>query len=280
MIDFWQALFFDSDYMFLRLAFLVGILASFTFGIVGTFVVTRKISYLAGAISHCVFGGIGAGLYLQEVVGWYWFDPIYGAVIVALLAAVTVGLVSLKAQQREDTVIGALWAIGMATGLLFIDKVPGAFDMSSYLFGDILLISEVDLQLVIVLNIFVFGVVYLFYNKLVAVCYDEEFSRLRGINTSFYYILLLCITALTVVLMVRIVGIVLVIALLTLPPAIANLFSKKLWQMMIIAIAFCMFFVASGLLVSFSYSFSSGATIIMVGGLSYIGIVLGKKIHS
>ncbi len=278
MIEFWQVLFFDPDYMFLRLAFFVGIFASFTFGIVGTFVVTRKISYLAGAISHCVFGGIGAGLYLQQVIGWYWFDPIYGAVIVAILAAIIIGIVSLKAKQREDTVIGALWAIGMATGLLFIDKVPGAFDMSSYLFGDILLISELDLQLVIILNIVVFIIVYLFYNKLLAVCYDEEFSQLRGINTSFYYILLLCITALTVVLLVRIVGIVLVIALLTLPPAIANLFSKRLWQMMIISIVFCIFFVAIGLMISFTYSFSSGATIIMVGGITYLGVILGKKL--
>ena len=137
MIDFWQTL-TDPDFDFLRIALFVGVSASFTFGIVGTFVVARRISYLAGAISHCVFCGIGAGLYLQHTIGWSWFDPIFGAVSAALVAAIIIGLTSLYGKQREDTVISAIWVIGMAVGLLFIDRIPGSFNIASYLFGDIL----------------------------------------------------------------------------------------------------------------------------------------------
>ncbi len=276
MIEFWMAL-TDPDFVFLRLALFVGIFASFTFGVIGTFVVTRRISYLTGAISHCIFGGIGGGLYLQQVIGWEWCDPIYGAVAVACLAAVVIGLVSLYSKQREDTVIGALWAIGMAAGLLFIDRVPGSFDISSYLFGDILLISEIDVYLVIVLNLVVLFTVLLFYNKLVAVCYDEEFARLRGINTGIYYITLLCVTALTVVLLVRIVGIVMVIALLTLPAAIAGQYARKLWQMMALAILLCICFISVGLFFSFHFSFSSGPTIIIIAGISYLITIILKR---
>lgn len=276
MVDFWNTL-TDPDFGFLRLALLVGVFSSFTFGIVGTFVVVRRISYLAGAISHCVFGGIGAGLYLRHAVGWSWFDPVFGATLAALAAAVIIGLVSLYGRQREDSVISAIWAVGMAAGLLLIDRVPGSFDIASYLFGDILLISETDVYLVVVLGLLVVASVSLFYNKLVAICCDEEFSRLRGVNTAFYYLFLLCITALSVVLLVRVVGVVMVIALLTLPPAAASRFSTELRQMMFLSIALCILFVVGGLALSYIYGLSSGPTIILVAGAVYLGVVVFKR---
>ncbi|MCF8070325.1 MAG: metal ABC transporter permease [Desulfobacterales bacterium] len=277
MADFFAAL-LDPDNTFLRLALLVSTFASISFGIIGSYVISRRISYLAGAIAHCVFGGIGAGLYLQKKVGIEWFDPMYGAIISALLAAVIIGAVSIYAGQREDTVIGALWAIGMASGLLFIDITPGYFDITSYLFGDILLISHTDLWLVICLDIVVVSLSYYFYNKLLAICFDDEFANLRGINSGLYYILLLCLTALTVVLLVRVVGIVLVIALLTIPAAVAGQFAKRLWQMMILAIIFCMLFTWSGLAVSYSLSLSSGPTIIVIAGIVYITVLIVRRI--
>ena len=269
MIDFWKVL-FDPDNAFLRLALYVGTLASLPFGIIGTYVVTRRISYLAGAIAHCVFGGIGAGLYIQIKLGITWFDPMYGAIAAALLAAIIIGLISLHAQQREDTVIGALWAIGMAAGILFIDITPGYFDITSYLFGDILLISQSDLYLVIGLDILTALISILFFNKLFAVCFDEEFARLRGINADLFYILLLCLTSITVVLLVRIVGIIMVIALLTIPPAIAGIFAGKLWQMMALSSILCAVFTWSGLAVSYQFNLSSGPTIIMIAGITYL----------
>ena len=269
MIDFWNVL-LDPDNSFLRLALYVGTLASLPFGIIGTYVVTRRISYLAGAIAHCVFGGIGAGLYIQIKLGITWFDPMYGAIAAALLAAIIIGLISLHAQQREDTVIGALWAIGMAAGILFIDITPGYFDITSYLFGDILLISQSDLYLVIGLDILTALISILFFNKLFAVCFDEEFARLRGINADLFYILLLCLTSITVVLLVRIVGIIMVIALLTIPPAIAGIFAGKLWQMMALSSILCAVFTWSGLAVSYQFNLSSGPTIIMIAGITYL----------
>lgn len=277
MIEFFSAL-IDPDNEFLRLAFYVATLASVSFGIIGTYVVTRRISYLAGAIAHCAFGGIGAGLYLQNKVGLAWFDPMYGAVISAILSAFVIGLVSLYAEQREDTVIGALWAIGMATGLLFMDRTPGYFDMSSYLFGDILLISRNDLFLVFVLDIIVVGLSVFFYNKLLAICFDSEFAILRGVHANAYYILLLCLTAFTVVLLVRVVGIVMVIALLTIPAAVAGQFAKRLSQMMVFSIMFCVIFTWLGLGVSFSMKLSTGPTIIIISGFTYIVVLIAIRL--
>jgi zinc transport system permease protein len=279
MLEFWHAL-LDPDNEFLRLALYVGLLASLPFGIIGTYVVTRKISYLAGAISHCVFGGIGAGLYIQIKLGFSWFNPVYGAVASALLAAVIIGLISLYAKEREDTAIGALWAVGMAAGLLFIDMTPGYFDITSYLFGDILLISKYDLWMVICLDVLVAVILILFFNKLLVVCFDSEFAYLRGINASALYILLLCLTALTVVLLVRIVGIVMVIALLTIPAAIASLFTKRLWQMMVLSTILCAAFTWAGLAISYQFKLSSGPAIIMLAGLTYLIILPVMRIKS
>ncbi len=278
MIDFIQAL-TDPAIPFFRYAFFTGILASVSFGIIGTYVVARRISYIAGAIAHCVLGGIGIGLYLQQGLNITWFEPLYGAIIAALVAAIIIGLVSLHADQREDTVIGALWAIGMAVGLLFLAKTPGYVDPMSYLFGNILLISQSDIWLVLGLDILVMGIIGLFYQKFLAVCFDEEYARLRGINTDRFYLLLLCLTALTVVLLVRVVGIVMVIALLTLPAAVASTFSKGIMQMMLLATVICILFITSGLAISYSMDLPSGPTIIIIAGMVYLGAVSLKRLR-
>jgi zinc transport system permease protein len=277
LIDFLNAL-RDPDIAFLRYAFAAGMLASIAFGVVGTYVVARRITYIAGAISHCVLGGIGAALYLQNTSDLSWIQPMHGAVVAALLAAIVIGLVSLYARQREDTVIGALWAVGMAVGLLFIAKTPGYIDPMSYLFGNILLISRSDLWLVIALDVLVVSLGLLFYNKFLAVCFDEEFARLRGVRVEVYYLLLLCLTALTVVLLMRVVGIVMVIALLTLPAAVAGHFSRRLWQMMAIAVVACMVFTATGLSYSYTYNLPSGPTIIIVAAAAYLVIIMGGRL--
>ena len=267
----------DPNLPFLRYALLTGVFASIPFGIIGTFVVVRKISYIAGAIAHCVLGGIGLGLYLEKAVGITWFGPMQGAVLVALLAAVILTLVSRHAAQREDSVIGALWAVGMASGLLFIAKTPGYVDPMSYLFGNILLVSKNDFIFVLALDVLVIGLVGVFYNKLLAVCFDEEFARLRGVASAWIYLLLLCLAALTIVLLVRVVGIVMVIALLTLPAAVAGNFSRNILQMMFLAVLFCIFFVVTGLGVSFSLDLPSGPVIIVFAAAVYLlSLLLGR----
>ncbi len=277
MIDVFYAI-FDPDNLFLKYAFIMGFFASISFGIIGTFVTTKRIGYIAGAISHCVFGGIGLALFLQVNIGLAWFDPMLGAVLAAVIAAVIVGIVSLHAKEREDTIIGTLWAVGMASGILLIDMTPGYFNLASYLFGDILLISSKDLLYVACLDAVVLCLSILFFNRFFGVCFDSEFTLLRGINTSFFYLLLLILTALTIVLLVRIVGIVLVIALLTIPPAIASFYAKRLWQMMLYSCFLCLFFTWTGLGVSYSFSLSSGPTIIVLSGSAYLILLIVHKL--
>jgi zinc transport system permease protein len=277
MTEFFAAL-GNPDILFLRYAFGAGLLASVAFGIIGTYVVVRRISYIAGAIAHCVLGGIGAGLYLQAEAGWSWCTPLVGATLSALAAAIVIGLVSFRARQREDTVIGALWAVGMATGLVFLARTPGYVDPMSYLFGNILLISKGDLWMIGALDVLIVGLAVLFYNPFLLVCFDEEFARVRGLHVEFYYLLLLCLIALTVVLLVTVVGIVMVIALLTLPSAVAGHFTRRLWQMMAVSALLCMAFTGLGLAVSFGQDLPSGPTIILLAGGAFLLVVTGGRI--
>jgi zinc transport system permease protein len=278
MADFLDAL-ADPDIPFFRYALLVGLLASVSLGVVGSYVVTRRITYIAAAISHCVLGGIGAALYLQTAMGLAWCNPMYGALVAALLSALIIGLVSLYVREREDTAISAVWAIGMAIGLVFFAKTPGYVDPMSYLFGNILLISRQDVWLVIAMDVVVVVLGLGFYPKLLALCFDEEFAELRGVQVKLYYLLLLCLTALTVVLLVRVVGIVLVIALLTLPAAVAGQFARRLWQMMALAVLFCMVFVTAGLAVSYPAQLPSGPVIILIAGGAYLSLMLSTRLR-
>ena len=276
MSEFFEAV---QQYEFMRNALATGLLASVACGIVGSYVVVRRISYIAGGIAHCVLGGLGAANYLNKVVGWERMHPLYGAVAAALLAAIVIGMVSLRARQREDTVIGALWAVGMATGVLFIFKTPGySEDLMGYLFGNILMVSSSDLVMISVLDAIVAVVGVLLYNQLLAVCFDTEFARVRGLNVEFYFLLLLCLTALTVVLLVSVVGIVMVIALLTIPAAVAGNFTRTMWKIMAISVLLCAAFTTGGLAASFGPDIPAGATIIMIAGTTYLLVTAGLGI--
>jgi zinc transport system permease protein len=234
-------------------------------------VVVRRISYIAGGIAHSVLAGLGAALYLKRVYHWSALQPIYGAIVVAVVAAIIIGLVSLKARQREDTVISALWAVGMALGIVFISMTPGYNEeLMGYLFGNILLVSSSELWMLAGLDAIIVILGLLFYNQFLAVCFDQEFARLRGLNVEFFYLLLLTLAALTVVILSTVVGIVMVVALLTLPVAIAALFSRSLWLTMIVSTVLCAVFTTSGLAISYTPDYPAGATTILVAGLAYL----------
>lgn len=270
---------FEHTFMFN--AVVAGALVSVACGIVGSFVVTRRISYIAGSIAHSVLGGIGVARYLNIVHDWTWITPLYGALAAALVSALVIGLVSLRAGDREDTIIGAIWAIGMALGILFIALTPGYDqDLMSYLFGNILMVSSTDLWWIVGLDAVVLLAATLFYNQILAVCFDEEFARIRGINTDLYYLLMLVLTGLTVVILVDIVGVVLVIALLTLPAAVAGFFTRTLRQMMIVTSLLCATLTFLGLGISYSPNLPAGATIIVLAGIAYIAAVLWRRIAS
>jgi len=270
-MEFLEALF---RYDFLQHALVAGILAGIACGVVGTYVVVRRISFIAGAIAHCVLGGLGVARYLQVVRGWNWLDPLHGAVAAALLAALVIGLVSLRVKEREDTIIGALWAVGMAVGILFIARTPGYNeDLMSYLFGNILLVRAHDLWLMVGLDALVVFLGLALHAQLQAICFDEEFARLRGLNVELYYLLLLALTALTVVLLVSVVGLVLVIALLTLPVAIAAQFASTIRGMMVLAAALSIAFTTSGLALSYAPDLPAGATTIVLAGVAYLVVI-------
>ena len=272
MTDFFHA---ALQYTFMQYALLTGLLASVACGIVGTYVVARRISYIAGGIAHSVLGGLGIAYYFHQVYHLSWLQPMYGAIAAALVAAWIIGYVSLKAKEREDTVIGAVWAIGMAIGVIFISITPGYNqDLMSYLFGNILMTGTGDLWLLAALDALVLVMGVLFYNQITAVCFDEEFARVRGVNVEFYYILLLTLTALTVVILTNVVGIILLIALLTLPAATAGQFTQSLGKNMILATVLTIVIMTIGLAVSFGPNLPAGATMIIVAGIVYLAALV------
>lgn len=276
MMEFFEAV---VKHGFLLNAVLVGILASIACGVVGTYVVSRRITYIAGSIAHCVLGGMGLARYLAVVEGWDAIQPLHGAIFAALLAAVVIGWVSLRAREREDTVIGAIWAIGMAIGIVFIARTPGYNeDLMSYLFGNILMVGRQDLLLIVGLDALVVLIAVLFYNKLQAICFDEEYARIRGINVELFYILLLCLTGLTVVILINVVGIVMVIALITLPAAIAGRLVQTLGRSMVVASLLSIVFTIIGLWISFTPDLPSGSTIILVAGAAYLLVTVVMRL--
>lgn len=275
MLEFFQALRVSP---LLQYALLTGLLASVACGVVGTYVVARRITYVAGGIAHCVLGGMGAAVYLREVHGWAWLSPLYGAMAAALLAAGVIGMVSLRFRQREDTIISAVWATGMAAGVIFLARTTGyQQDLMSYLFGDILMVSPSDVWLIAMLDVLVVAISLLFYKQFLAICFDEEFARTRGVKVEACYLLLLTLTALTVVLLVTVVGIVLVIALLTLPVAAAGQFAKRLGMMMFLATLLCMILTTSGLAISYGPDLPSGATTIILAAGVYAAAIALKR---
>lgn len=261
MQDFLAAL---AVHDFLRNALIAGLLASLGCGLIGPLVVVKRITFMAGGIAHSVLGGMGAALY-------YGVDPLLGALLSAILAALLIGAVRLVWKAQEDTLIGALWAIGMALGILFIASTPGySTDLMSLLFGNILLVSPSALWFMTVLDALLLAIFALFYRQFLAVIFDEEFARLRGVPVTFFYLLLLCLVALTVVLLIQVVGLILVIALLTLPAAIAGHHLHSLASMMLGATLLGALFTSSGLALAYAPDLPPGPVMILLAGAAYV----------
>lgn len=265
--EFIQAL---GAHAFLRQALAAGLLSSVACGVVGTYVVTRRITIIAGSLAHTVVGGMGAAYWLRATRGWEWLHPLYGAVAAAVLGAVLIGVVRNRGRGREDTVISALWAVGMATGVMFLFQTPGyKADLMTYLFGNIAMVDPLALRLLVGLDLFILVLVVLFYNPLLAICFDEEFARLRGVSVGLLYTLLLVLIALTIVTLVYVVGIVMVIALITLPASVAGLWADRLWSTMVLAAILSAVFTSAGLALSYSADLPAGATIVILAGVVY-----------
>jgi zinc transport system permease protein len=263
----------------IRYALLAGIVSSLTFGVVGSLVVVRQIGYVASAIAHSILGGIGASVYYSRVYDLPWLTPMLGAIAAALLSVAVIGWATLKFKEREDTIIGAIWAAGMAAGLLFLHYAPGkAVNLESFIFGNILLTSKSDVIATLILGVIVMSLVALFYHKLVAVSFDEEFAALRGVSSKAYYFLLLTLTALSVVLMVRVAGLILSQALLILPAATASRFSRSLWAIMAGAVVITAIANTAGLALSYQYDIPTGPFIVFLAVVFYaLSFLLRRK---
>jgi zinc transport system permease protein len=261
----------DPSLPFLRNAFFAGILASILFGVLGAIVTVKRIAGLAGAISHAVLGGIGLALFLSAHRIIPGITPLEGAIAFALVSAFIIGGVSLRAKQRVDTVINAIWAVGMSLGVLFMAKTPGYTDPMSYLFGNILFISGRDLLLLAILDIVVVVLAFRFYPQLEASAFDEEFARVRGIPTEGIFLAILSLTAVAVVLLQTFVGLVMVIAMLTLPAGTAANLARNLAGMMILGTVFSFFFSLGGLALSWTYDLPAGAMVVVLAGAVFIG---------
>ncbi len=260
------------QYDFIQNAIIAGVLVSIAAGIIGSLVVVNKITFLAGGIAHSSYGGIGLAIFLGLPV-------LFGATIFAVTTAFIIAAITLKNRSRIDSIIGIMWAFGMGIGIIFVDLTPGYnVDLMSYLFGSIIAVSNEDIIYLSILDMFIVFLVLFFYKQILAVSYDSEFAKLRGINVRFFYTLILILAALSVVAAIKVVGLILVIALLTIPTYLAEMFAKKLSTMMALSALLATSFTLLGLMISYLYDISSGASIIMVGVVTlFIAKILGKK---
>jgi zinc transport system permease protein len=252
------------QYGLIQRVLIAGLLAAVACGIIGVYVVVKRMVFISGGISHASFGGIGLGYFLQ-------MDPILGALFFAPVAALAMGLVTKRTKLPEDTAIGILWTIGMALGVILIGLTPSyTQDPFSYLIGSILFVSSSDLILMLILDAVIVLTVFLLYKEFLALCFDEEFGEVVGVPTERLYLLLLCLIALTVVVLIQVVGIILVIALLTIPAAMSRQFTHSLNRMMLLSVLFGAIFTITGLWLSYELDLASGAMIIMVSGICFM----------
>lgn len=252
------------SYGFFQHAVLAALLMSISCGIIGTYIVSRRMVFISGGITHTSFGGIGIGYYLG-------LPPLAGAAVFAVVAALTSENLTRRKVLRNDSVIAILWSLGMAIGIIFIYLTPGyAPNLMSYLFGSIITVSSTDLWFMLALALIVTAIFILFYRPILYVSFDEQFARTRGIPVMFINYLLIILVALTIVLSIRTAGIILVLAVLTIPQNISNLYTKRFSQIMIWSVL--LGFAASllGLLLSYYLEIPSGATIIFTLVVLYL----------
>lgn len=256
---------------FLQNALLAALLASFASGVIGSYVVIKRIVFISGSIAHSVLGGMGFFLWLKRTYNIAWLEPIYGAFLAAILSAILIGWIHLHFRQRKDAVIASIWSTGMAIGVIFVSLTPGYnVELMNFLFGNILWITKSDLFMLLGLNILILLIVAKYYSRFLTVCFDEEQALLQGINVNAVYLLLLSLVAISVVLLIEVIGVILVIALLTLPPTIAGLFTKRLSKMMFLSVVLSVFFNVCGIVISYQVNWPMGATIALLCAVIYV----------
>ena len=251
-------------------SFYATILISIAVGIVGSLIVINKNSFIAGSIAHGSFGGIGIAFY-------FGFPILLSTSIFASILALILAFITLRMPHRSDAVIGAIWAIGMSIGIIFSEMSKGySGGLISYLFGSILTISNEDITMMIGVDIALIIFITFLYNQMLLISYDKEFSKVRGLNVEFLHTLFLILTSLTIVMSVRAIGLILIIAMFTIPPFIAEKFTSSLKGMIIVSAILSIIFMVSGIIISFYYDLSATATIILIASISFFIAMLKK----
>lgn len=265
--SFWTALTINP---FLVMALMAGFAASFAGGMMGSYVVVKRIVFLAGSIAHAVLGGIGLFVYLQYKTGLWWFNPLFGGGISSLFFGFVIGWIHLHYKEREDTIIAMIWSMGMAAGVIFMAYTPGNnAELINFLFGNILWSTSQDFWLLLILDVLIFIVILFCHKRFMAICFDETLARLQKQPVVFLYFLLLSLVSLTIILMIQTIGAILVVAMLSLPPAIANCFTQTLSKIMVLAIIFSIIFTVLGIYVSYHLNWPVGATIALITTIVY-----------
>jgi zinc transport system permease protein len=255
-----------AQYQFLQHACIACLFSSIICGIIGVIIIEKKLVMMSGGIAHTAYGGVGLGYLLG-------FEPIIGALAFSAFSAVGIGYINRKGKVRSDVVIGLLWSFGMACGIFFIGMMEGyPPDLSSYLFGSILAVTKQDIYLMIALSAMIVFVIAAFFSHWKSYLFDEEFASVTGVKTPFLEYLLLVLIAMTIVVLIRVAGIILVIAMLTAPAATAALFTSKLKNRMFLSILIGLFYSFLGLWISYNSDIASGATIVFVSVIIYFAL--------
>lgn len=256
------------SYTFIQNALIAGILVSIITGIIGSLVVVNKMVFLSGGIAHSAYGGIGLSIY-------FGLPMLLSTSVFSVIITILIAILTYQKRENLDTIIGLTWAIGMSFGILLVDLTPGYnSDLMSYLFGSILAVNSDDILFMSILLGFIILVLLFFYRDILAVSYDSEYANLRGIKTRFFYTLILILSALSIVIAIKIVGLILVIALLTIPIYISQRFCNTLFTMMISSGFFSMIFTILGLIISYKFDLSSGPSIILVSSIFMFSIII------
>ena len=252
------------SYEFMRNALIASFWISLATGIIGTLVVLNRIVSLSGGIAHAAYGGVGISYFLGQ-------DPMIGALIFSTTSALIMGAAQRKSKSGADTLIGVMWSIGMAIGIIFISLTPGyKANLMSYLFGSILAVSGTDLRLMALIAFLVLGFVMFTFRSLLAISYDETFSTVRNLSVNLVYLTMLVLVGLTVVVAMRMVGLILVIALLSIPPAIALNHFKDVRVIMLSSVILSFLLCFFGLVISFQTNIQAGPVIILLASAAFL----------
>ncbi len=257
---------------FFQHALIAGALIALAVGMIGPLAMSNRMTFMSGGIAHATYGGVGGAIFFGVSI-------LMGATVAAVVAAIIISFVAYRYRHRTDTVIGIVWAVGMALGVILADLTPGYHvDLMSFLFGSILAVGEKDLWFMGLFDLTVVALIGWFYYDFVALSFDPVFARLKGVRTQALHLLLLLLVALTVVFSMRLVGLIMVIALLTMPAFSAERFAKTLGGMMAVSVILALFYVLGGLTVAYLYDLSSGASVILTAALGTIlTFIIPKK---